>query len=114
MQQPVEIQFQGMDHSDALEARVRDEVEQLEEACPQLLSCRVFIKAAHHRKGAGDLYEVQVDMKVRGQEVAAGHQQDKADKHHEDAHDAVRHAFQLAEKRLRTFLDRRKDNRRRG
>ncbi|WP_406672548.1 HPF/RaiA family ribosome-associated protein, partial [Natronospira sp.] len=109
MQLPLEVHFNNMDHSDALEERTRELAEKLEGVCPQLQSCRVFIEAAHYTKGAGNLYEVRIDMRVPGQEVVVHHTQDEADKKSEDAHQALSRTFKTAEKRLRAAIDKRKD-----
>lgn len=112
MQLPLEVHFHNMDHSDALEARAREAAEKLEQACPQIQSCRVFIEAAHYTKGAGNLYEVRVDMRVPGQEIAVHHTQSEADKKSEDAHGALGRTFKMAEKRLRAYIDKQKDKKR--
>jgi len=111
MQLPLEVHFHNMDHSDALEERAREAAEKLENVCPPLQSCRVFIEAAHYSKGAGDLYEIRIDMRVPGQELAVHHTQSEADKKQEDAHAALTKTFKIAEKRLRAYLDKRMDKR---
>lgn len=117
MQKPVEIHFNNMDHSAALDEKIREHCEHLTRVCPQLHSCAVFMETIHRRKeGAspGDLYAVRIDMHVSGQELAVHHTQTDEEAHHEDAHQAVQKTFRKAEKRLRSFLDKRKDKRLRG
>ncbi|MDQ2069085.1 HPF/RaiA family ribosome-associated protein [Natronospira bacteriovora] len=109
MQLPLEVHFHNMDHSDALEERAREAAQKLEQACPPLQSCRVYIEAAHRTEGAGDLYEVRIDMRVPGHELAVHHTQNEADKKVEDAHQALTRTFKVAEKRLRAYLDKQKD-----
>jgi len=111
MQLPLEVHFHNMDHSDALEERAREAAAKLENACPQLQSCRVFIEAAHYRKGTGNMYEVRIDMRVPGQEVAVHLTQDEDATKNEDAHSLVTRTFKLAEKRLRAYLDKKMDKR---
>lgn len=111
MQLPIEVHFHNMDHSDALEERAREATEKLEKACPPLQSCRVFIEAAHYTEGAGDLYEIRIDMRVPGKELAVHHTQTEADKKQEDAHAALNKTFKIAEKRLRAYLDKRQTKR---
>ncbi len=117
MQKPVEIHFNNMDHSPALEDQIRQDVDQLTRACPQLLSCRVFVETIHRRKegpSSGDLFEVRIEMHVTGQDLVVHHTQTDQEAHHEDAHQAVTKTFRKAEKRLRAFLDKRKDRHLRG
>lgn len=117
MQKPVEIHFNNMDHSPALEEKIREHSDHLSRACPQLHSCAVFVETIHRRKegaSSGDLYEVRIDMHVSGQDLAVHHTQSDEETHHEDAHQAVQKAFRKGEKRLRAFLDKRKDKHLRG
>ena len=109
MQLPLEVHFHNMDHSDALHDRAREAAAKLEQACPQLQSCRVFIEAAHYRKGTGNMYEVRIDMRVPRHEVAVHLTQNEDDTKNEDAHALLSRTFKLAEKRLRATLDKQMD-----
>jgi len=43
METPLEITFRNLDHSDAVEAKVREKVAKLEQAYDRITSCRVAL-----------------------------------------------------------------------
>lgn len=47
MQQPLQITFHGMDHSDFIERRVRESAAALERFSDQIVSCHVTVDAPH-------------------------------------------------------------------
>lgn len=70
----VEIAFREIEHSDAVEARVREKVAELEQWAPQLTRCRVTISAPHQRHRKGTLYSVRVDLRMSNAELAVSRQ----------------------------------------
>jgi ribosomal subunit interface protein len=99
MQLPLQISFRHMEASPALEARIRNRVEELERMFDRIVSCRVVVECRHPRQQQGNLFRVRVDLKVPGREIVVG--RDPAAHHaHEDAHVAVRDAFDAARRLL--------------
>lgn len=99
MQQPLQIAFHEMDHSDAIEARIRTEAEELERLCDRITTCRVTVEAPHPRRRKGNLYAVRIVINVPDRLIAVGreHQRDHA---HEDVYVAIRDAFDAAARQL--------------
>jgi ribosome-associated translation inhibitor RaiA/cold shock CspA family protein len=99
MQVPLQISFRHMDPSPALEARIRQRAEELEKFFGRITACRVVVECANRRPQQGRLFEVHIDLNLPGAEIAVG--RDPGANHaHEDAHVAVRDAFDAVRRRL--------------
>ena len=99
MQVPIQITFRHMEPSPALEARVRQRAQQLEQFFDRITACRVTIECQHHRHRQGNLFEVSIDLVVPGREIVVG-RSEGASHAHEDAHVAVRDAFDALRRQL--------------
>ena len=96
---PIEISFRNMDHSDAVEANVRENIDGLERFYARIHNCRVMVGALHRRKHKGRLYEVHISLGVPGSVIQVnrtGHR----DHAHEDVYVAVRDSFNAATRML--------------
>ena len=99
MQTPLRVTFRDMPSSPALEARIRDRVATLEHLYPRITACDVVIEAHHRRQRKGRLYHVAIHLTIPEGEVVVT--RDPAEHHaHEDAHVAVRDAFDAVGRRL--------------
>ena len=106
MQSPLEISFRNMDRSDAVEARVREHAEKLEQIFDRITSCRVVVEATHRHHHKGFLCHVSIDIGVPGTMVVVD--RDPGKNHaHEDVYVAVRDAFKAARRRLEDHSERR-------
>ena len=103
MQQPVQITFKEMEHSDAVEARVREHVAKLEKFYDPIISCHVVVEAADRHSNQGGLYRVRIDINVPRDEIVVSHQGPK-DQAHEDVYVAIRDAFRAARRQLQDSL----------
>ncbi len=109
MQIPVQISFRDIDHSDAIEARIREKVEKLEQYYDRITSCRVVVEAPHRHQQKGKLYNVRVDLSVPGEEIIVDH--DKLnDPAHEDVYVAIRDSFEAARRQLKKHVRKIRDN----
>jgi cold shock CspA family protein/ribosome-associated translation inhibitor RaiA len=66
---PLQISFRNMKPSEAVEARVREEVAKLETFYQGIMHCRVVVELPHRHHKSGDLYHVRIDMTVPGAEL---------------------------------------------
>ncbi len=99
MQLPLQITFRHMDPSPAIEARIRERAEELDQFFDRITSCRVVVECQNPRHQQGNLFEVRIDLVVPGSEIVVG--RDSGKNHaHEDAHVAVRDAFDAARRGL--------------
>ena len=105
MQIPVQISYRGIDHSDAVEADLRERVGRLEQFHERITGCRVVVEAPHARHHKGKLYHVRIDLTVPGAEIVVG--RDPALHHaHEDIYVAIRDAFDAARRQLEDHVRR--------
>jgi len=117
---PVQISFRGMKPSEAVEARVREEVAKLETFYQGIMRCRVVVELPHKHHKKGDLYHVRIDMTVPGAELVvkrepslqAGLRQIDSEKQsksyeahaaHKDVFVVIRDAFKEARRQLQDY-----------
>lgn len=94
-----QITFRGMDPSPAVQARIQEHAEKLARFYDRIMSCRVVVQAPHRHQHKGRLYEVRIDLKVPGHEIAVT--RDPSEHHaHEDVNVAIRDAFAAVARRL--------------
>lgn len=107
MQIPLEISFQDMGHSDTVETSVRERVAKLEQLSNEITSCHVFISAPHKNHQKGNLFEVRIEVRVPGTELAVSN--NPGDIHaHEDAYVAIRDAFDAMQRQIKKWKQQRK------
>jgi ribosome-associated translation inhibitor RaiA len=100
MQVPVQISFEHFPHSDAIEARVREEVGKLEQFYDRITAARVVIAKPQARHEKGDTYQVKVHLSIPGAPDVVVSRDPAVTGAHEDAYVAVRDAFQAARRQL--------------
>ncbi|QSA97187.1 HPF/RaiA family ribosome-associated protein [Methylococcus sp. EFPC2] len=99
MQVPLEIAFRGVEHSDAVEAKIREKTAKLEQFCDNIISCKVAVEADHHHQHQGNLYHVRIDLSVPNKHIVVS--RDHHDKQaHEDVYVALRDAFDAVKRQL--------------
>jgi ribosomal subunit interface protein len=89
-----QITYRGMDHSPALDTRIRELANKLEGVHPKITRCHVIVDERSRHKQKGNLFEVRVDVHVPGREIVASNQQ------HEDPYAAVTDAFEVMFRQL--------------
>ncbi len=109
MQLPLQITFHGIDHSEAVEQRIREKVSKLEQFYDRITACRVTIES-HHRNTSnlhhkGEPFHIRIDLTVPGKELVV--KRDPKDAHdHEDIYVALRDAFDAMERQVKEFVAR--------
>ena len=99
MQVPLQVDFQNMDRSDAVEGRVRERVDKLEQFFPRITGCRVTVVAPHRHHRQGKLYAVRINVDVPGRNIVVNHAGPK-NHAHEDVYVALRDAFDAAQRQM--------------
>ncbi len=99
MQIPLQVRFHGTDHSPAIEAKVREHVDKLENFYDGIVGCRVTIEALHHHHRQGNLFGVKVWVTVPDGEIAVTRDPGR-DHRHEDPYVALHDAFRAARRQL--------------
>jgi cold shock CspA family protein len=120
---PLQIAFRNMKPSEAVKARVREEITKLETFYEGIMHCRVLIEIPHRHHQKGDLFHVRIDLKVPGAELVvkrepvlhAGLRQVDSEKEskcseahaeHKDVFVVIRDAFNEARRQLQDFARR--------
>ena len=102
MQSPTQITFRGMDHSNAVEKKIREKSAHLAKFYGDITGCDVAVEAHHHRHQKGNLYNIRVKMHVPDKELVISHNKE-GDHAHEDIYVAIRDAFDAATRRLEDY-----------
>ena len=107
MQNQVQVSFHGIDHSEAVEAHIRERVSKLDKLFDRITSCRVVAEAHHnshaHANAAHRPFHVTIRLDVPDTELVV-----KSDKKnprgHDDLNAAVRDAFGVMERQLKEYV----------
>src|SRR3989304_5585026 len=97
MQMPLQITIRDVDHSEALETRIRDKVAKLEEFSKNIISCRVVVEVPHKHHHQGKQFNVRIDIGVPGSEIVVNRD------HAEDVYVALRDAFDAAKRKIEDY-----------
>jgi cold shock CspA family protein/ribosome-associated translation inhibitor RaiA len=100
MQVPLQIVFEHIGSSDAIEAAVRKEAQRLERFYDRITSARVVIGRPQHRHRKGDTYSVRVHLALPGGKHVDVSHEPAATGRHEDAYVTIRDAFDAAGRQL--------------
>jgi len=105
MQVPLQVTFQNMPVSPAVEEHIRERADGLEKFFPRIISCRVSVETSAERHRKGKLFHVRIDVAVPGRDIVVN--KDPPEHHaHEDVLVAVRDAFDKARRQLEDFARR--------
>jgi ribosome-associated translation inhibitor RaiA len=107
MQIPLQVSFHNLPHSDAIEDLITERVELLEEFAEDIMSCRVVVDVPHRHHEHGNLYQVRVDLKLPGKEIASTHEPGERGVY-EDINLAIRDAFDSVVRQIEDFVRRRR------
>lgn len=110
--QSSEIRFTNMERSGAVEEAVHSRIERLEEFFDGITSCHVFVDASHLRQRKGNLFEVRIEVRLPGTELAVNNKPGDVNAH-EDVHVAIRDAFDAVERKLKKWKSKSAVSRRR-
>ena len=99
-----QVVFHGLDHSDAVETRIREEIENLERLNSHISGCRVTVESPHNHKSHHAPYNISINIKVPGDTLAVSSGAVKTE--HDDVNLAVRDAFATMARRVRDYTGR--------
>lgn len=102
MQIPVEITFNNIERSEAVEARIREWVEKLERIYDRIVRCEVVVQEPHKHHHKGRQFHIRVRLTVPGQEIVTSHDPGPNETH-EDVYVAVRDAFLATKRQLEDY-----------
>jgi len=99
MNTPLKITFLGIAPSGAVEVKIRQRANELDQFSPLVQRCEVWVEAGHGHHRKGFLYNVRIRATVSGEELDVDRQPDE-----EDIYVAVRDAFDAARRRIEDHL----------
>ncbi len=120
---PLQITFRNIQHSEAVDAQIREEVAKLEELFDQLIHCRVVVEMPHQHHARGNPFQVQIRLEVPGTELIVSHQPSlhsqsvdlEETRHHKglelegahkDLYVTIHYAFRKARRQLQEYAQR--------
>jgi cold shock CspA family protein len=106
MKLPLQISFHNLDRIEAVENRILEEAAQLDEFCDRIMSCRVVVDVPHRHHLVGNVYQVRLDIKVPGEEIAVVQEPAQHDPFYENVNVAIRDAFNSAARKLEEYVRR--------
>jgi ribosomal subunit interface protein len=97
MRIPLQITIRDIEHSEALETRIREKAHKLDEFFNHIMSCRVVVEMPHKHHHQGKQFNVRIDIGVPGSEIVVNRD------HAEDIYVALRDAFSAAKRQLEDY-----------
>ncbi|GAB4124822.1 MAG: hypothetical protein Tsb008_22490 [Rhodothalassiaceae bacterium] len=102
----VSVVFRGLDHSDAVETLVREEIAKLGRKFDRLIGGTVAIEAPHRHQRQGQGYNIHIRLVVPNLPDIVVSREPGDNRTHDDVYKAVRDAFEAASRQLRERADR--------
>lgn len=97
---PLEITFQGVEKSDAVEAMIAEKAAKLEKHFERITHFRVVVSSPNRHSHKGKIYQIKLDIGIPDRaSIVLTHEPDVT-KPHEDLVGAIREAFDAAKRRL--------------
>jgi ribosome-associated translation inhibitor RaiA len=107
MQSTPQIIWQNLTPSDASEAKIRKHIAKLEKFTDRPIGCRVVIEVPHRHHHQGNMYHIQINLTVPGDELVVNRQPPEQQTH-QDLDVAIRDAFESAERQLKEYARQRR------
>jgi len=102
MKMPLQITFQDIPPSEAVETRIREAAAKLDQFSEEIMSCRAVVSSPQRRQRKGKHYHVRLDVSVPGTELVVNREPGNRDAHI-DIFVAIRDAFDAMERKLRDY-----------
>lgn len=97
------VVFHGFRATDALAARIDEEIADLERICDRITSCRVAVELPHRHQRRGRHFQVKIELVVPGATLAVG--RDPAQHtNFEDPQAALNEVFGTLRRQLREYV----------
>ncbi len=102
MKIPLQITFQDIPPSEAVEAKIREAAAKLDQFYAGIMSCRAVVSSPQKHQQKGKHYHVRLDVSVPGKELVVNREPGDRDAHF-DIFVAIRDAFSVMERMLRDY-----------
>lgn len=105
MQTSLELSFQGLSRSDAMERLIREEVEKLNKTCGFLVSCRVGVTQEQQRRQTANPFRIRIEMRLPPSHDIVVNHQSGLKEFADDLPATIKNAFKSARRRLRKQVE---------
>lgn len=95
---PLEISLRDIDHTPAIDAKIRQKAEKLTLFYDRITHCRVAVEAIQKNKHQGKVYQVNIELHVPGKKVLIVNRQ-----RNEDLYVAIRDSFDAMKEQLENY-----------
>ncbi|HEY8514098.1 MAG TPA: HPF/RaiA family ribosome-associated protein [Candidatus Binatia bacterium] len=99
MKEPLRITYRGIEPTPAIEAKIRERAARLDRYYDDIISCHVTVDTPHRSQVKAKLYDVRIDLVVKGAEIVV-RREPAQHPEHTDLYVAIRDAFDAAKRRL--------------
>ena len=103
MQMPLQITFRNMEPSAAVEERVRERMDRLDQYYDRIMSCRVVVEAPHRHHHQGKVFHVRLDLTLPQAELIVNREPEE-NRAHEDVFVAIRDAFDAMQRQVLDYV----------
>jgi len=100
MNKPLEITFQGVEKSDAIEATIAEKAAKLEKHFDRLTHVRVVVAAPHRHSHKGKIYQIKIEVGVPDRAPVVITHEPEVTQASQDLQTAIRDGFDAACRRL--------------
>jgi ribosome-associated translation inhibitor RaiA len=107
MQTPLQIAFEGVDHSATIETWIREEAKKLDHMGEHITSARVVVATPRNRHYTGDPYRIRIHLLVPGGADINVNHDPGVGKRHGDNKAAIQDAFRAAHRQLEDVVHKR-------
>jgi putative sigma-54 modulation protein len=111
MQVPLQIAFEGVEHSETIETWIRDEAKKLDQMDAHITSARVVVAKPRNRHYTGDPYRIRIHLTVPGSADINVSHDPGVGKRHDDKKTAIQDAFRAAHRQLEDLAHKRQGTR---
>ena len=107
MQVPLQVSFDGVQHSGAVEARIREEAGKLEQFFDRIVSASVVVAKPQHRHHKGDTFQVRVHLVAPDMPDVVVSRQPAVTGAPDDVYVTIHEAFKAARRQLQDIVKKR-------
>ncbi len=100
MNTPLEITFQGVEKSHAIEAKIAERAAKLERHFDRITHMRVVVAAPHRHSHKGKIYQIKIEVGLPERAPVVIAHDPEVNHAHEDLLVAIRDAFDAVKRRL--------------
>ena len=106
MDTPIEVQFNGLDRSEAIEAHVEEKVTKLKKRFDRMTHCRVVIDVPHRnpaRATKNKIYKIKIEISIPAHKPIMVTKERDDDHSHDNILTAIQDAFAAAERQAKVL-----------